>query len=72
LLQDLPELANVGQQYYSVLLSQLFPMMLTNPFSSAQIIEEVLAYAKLKISSHHFQQADTRVTAMTGAAMGDR
>jgi hypothetical protein len=67
---DLPELANVSNNIILYCLSQLFPMMLTNPFSSAKLLEEVLAYAKLfsQNISHPFSRQTIRVTAMTGAA----
>jgi hypothetical protein len=43
-------------------------MMLTNPFSSAKLLERS-SYAKLFSQNQpSFQQADIRVTAMTGAA----
>jgi hypothetical protein len=45
--------------------------MLTNPFSSAKLLEDVLAYAKLfsQNISHPFSRQTIRVTAMTAAAM---
>jgi hypothetical protein len=68
LLQDLPELANVSNNII-LYLHKLFPMMLTNPFSSAKLLE-VSAYAKLfsQNISHPFSRQTIRVTAMTGAA----
>jgi hypothetical protein len=63
-----PELANVSNNIILYCLSQLFPMMLTNPFSSAKLLEEVLAYAKLQSKYQPSFQQTICVTAMTGAA----
>jgi hypothetical protein len=66
LLQDLPELANNNIILYLSHVSD----DANNPFSSAKLLEEVLAYAKLfsQNISHPFSRQTIRVTAMTGAA----
>jgi hypothetical protein len=48
LLQDLPELANVAQQYYSVLLVTIVSDDANQSILFSQIIEEVLAMQNSK------------------------